>query len=244
MTRKRQNRKERRLARRKKQQAKRREQRRLDRLADRQHDQDQHDHDNHDHDQDRTRIKINLGYNENATPDQLIGDSTVNWNSEIFTNRVQDGIFDVEIDTSTMGDLAETFIRSTISQIDEITGIKVHVGRPGAFPDLVIERTNDWSEYASLSDNENLADYAGLAFFNDGKAHATWKTTTLEGSELSSETKYVINHEILHGFGLMHPDNDGFNEAFNANDTLMSYNRTGNSQLTKLDLAALSSLWG
>lgn len=225
-----------RRARRKERQAQRREQRRLDRLADQHHDHDHHDHDHHD----------DPRLSPDASPDSLIGDDSVNWKSSVFTNRVRltDNVFDVTIDEATMSFAAQTYITGLIQEIDSITGIQVVIERPGIKPDLLIEKTDNWSEYGSLN-GQDTSRYAGLAFIDNDIVHATWKeTSTYATGLLTTETKYVIGHEILHGFGLMHPGNDGYNPDFNSHDTLLSYTRSGNSQLTALDQAALQQLWG
>ena len=216
---------------RKERQAQRREQRRLDRLA------DQHpDHDHHD----------DPRLSPDASPDSLIGDDSVGWRSSFFTNRVRltDNVFDVTIDEATMSLAAQAYITNLIQEIDSITGIQVAVERPGIKPDLLIEKTYDWSEYSSLS-GQDVSRAAGLAFVHDDIVHATWRERSTDVTGLlSTETKYVIGHEILHGFGLMHPGDDGYNPDFNSHDTLLSYTRSGNSQLTALDHAALQQLWG
>ena len=243
----RQLRKERRQAKRREERQARREQRRLDKLADQQHDQD-HDHDHHDtHDQEKVVFEfVDPRLNPDASPDSLIGDDSVDWRASFFTDRVKltDNIFDVTIDKATMSLVAQTYITDLIQEIDSITGTQIAIGRSGVKPDLLIEKTDNWSEYGALS-GQDTSGYAGLAFFDNDIVHATWKeTSTYATGALTTETEYVIGHEILHGFGLMHPGDNGYNPDFNTHDTLLSYTRSGNSQLTALDQAALQQLWG
>ena len=62
---------------------------------------------------------------------------------------------------------------------------------------------------------------------------------------LSDWGKYIITHEILHNFGLEHPNDNGYDPNFTTRDTLMSYNWTGTYQgITDLDQQALQYNWG
>jgi hypothetical protein len=216
-----------------------RQARREQRIADRQANHD-HDHDHHHPEPSAPDLRRN----PDATLDALV---TIdgNWDASFFKDRVTDGIFDVRINTATMTDATQVYVREFIEEVDEIIGTPVVVDRPNSpKPDLLIEQTFDWNTvYSSLSnyDDNNIA---GLAFLHDDLVHATFKPPLQTYGELSTIDKYVIGHEILHGFGLDHPEGVGSNTAFNSHDSLMSYNLSGNSQITSLDAQALSSIWG
>ena len=200
------------------------------------------DHDRNYGDDDIIEPVTGKGINPHANANSLIGGRHVNWNANYFTDRVRDGVFDVQLNEETMSYAEELHIRETLRQIDEVTGIKVRIDRKGAHADLVMEKS-DFDNYDSLT-NLDHSNAAGLAFIDSNKVHAVWEDTHYDRDGLSYFTEYVITHEMLHGFGLMHPEDSGYNSKFNTSDTLMSYNHTGNSQLTDLDLAALSQVWG
>jgi len=60
----------------------------------------------------------------------------------------------------------------------------------------------------------------------------------------TDDEKHTITHELLHGLGLGHPDDSGFNPAWDSGDSVMSYNGDGNGTLSTLDINALHSIWG
>ena len=62
---------------------------------------------------------------------------------------------------------------------------------------------------------------------------------------LTGYGQYVITHEILHNFGLKHPNDNGLDPNFTQKDTVMSYRWDGNYYgIAPLDQQALQYLWG
>lgn len=112
------------------------------------------------------------------------------------------------------------------------------------------------------SDEKNRVDYYGQGgqdvlgarnLFGNGSERwglLTYRPVPLDAGYTAEFSKAratrTIKHEILHGFGLSHPDSpNGFNPAYNDLDTLMSYNNTDplpNSTLTTADKAATKQI--
>ena len=171
------------------------------------------------------------------------------WWASYFTDRITgtDGVIDVNIAEGTMGHYEIDYINEVIDNVESIIDTEIRIGTSKRDSDITIARVLGYERFDVLT-GVNYSGYQGLAFVNGDHVMATFNDSKFTTDEhgvtvLSDETKYVIAHEFLHALGLQHPDGNGFNTAFTTDDTLMSYNKTGNFQLTNLDATALSHLW-
>ena len=73
-----------------------------------------------------------------------------------------------------------------------------------------------------------------------------WKKTN-RPLDLIAIEKNTIIHEIGHTLGLSHPKDDPFNQSWDSNDTVMSYNQAESGWdywFSDKDILALQSIWG
>lgn len=167
-----------------------------------------------------------------------------------------DGTIQVHVEKS-MPKSVRKHVREVLNVIDELTGIEVKRVKNRAIADIVL---HDEEETFGL-DHPTANKLGGLSWAEPGEVHAAWKFDEVmrynehklgkkgnpnPGYELTTWGRYVIAHEILHSFGLSHPDQDGYNPDFNTKDTLMSYNWKGGwkGSLGSIDTDALQDLWG
>ena len=102
--------------------------------------------------------------------------------------------------------------------------------------------------YSSNFSNENVV---GQAIPQESKAGAwweiIWKDATTIGDNNYKHNFNTIVHELGHVLGLSHPFNDPFNNDWDSQDTVMSYNK-GNADwnywFSDHDINALKLLWG
>ena len=211
-----------------------------------------HNHDHHDHSNEWEydgRYETVVGKYED-------GDS---WWASYFTDSIKnsDGIIDIHIAEGTMGHYEIDFINELIDDIEEIIDTEIQIESRKADSDITVARVLGYDQFDVLT-GKDYSNVGGLAFIDDDHLMATFNDSEFTTEEvyneygdvvdhittLSDDTKYVIAHELLHVLGLQHPDDNGWNMAYNTDDTLMSYNRTGNFELTNIDSTALDILWG
>ena len=86
----------------------------------------------------------------------------------------------------------------------------------------------------------------------DGPLHQAWAHVNSKPAAveyITAAAERVIAHEILHTFGLSHPDNDPNQADWSHLDSLMSYDwgpglHGVNSEISELDGIALQEVWG
>ena len=134
-----------------------------------------------------------------------------------------------------------SFIRQKLDEIDGLIDVDFVEVSSASEADLTFYRvwSNTYFDRASFADSNIV----GYTYYNADSADITW----LDKYEFDSFTlhqKHVIAHEILHGLGLSHPDNDARNPAWDTEDSLMSVNGNSAASLSNLDIIALHSIWG
>ena len=196
------------------------------------------------------------GRYESVIGQQRDGDG---WWSSYFTDRIYgtDGVIDIKIAEGTMGHYEIDFINELIDDVESIIDTEIQIEQSKSDADITIARVLGYDQFDSLT-GQDYSNVGGLAFIDNDHVYATFNDSEFvhndiynehgdfveTRTELSDYTKYVIAHEFLHALGLQHPDDDGSNPGYSTDDTLMSYNQTGNFELTNLDSSALDYLWG
>lgn len=204
---------------------------------------------------------------------------SINYDSLLASNwhdwapkQVEDGIIDIFVEDS-LNDQARQFALETVQQIDEIIGTPVRINTADR-PDLDIRI----GSVPSFDNFDVSGSPGGLATVDDdGVSNALIREDLVrlvpiqiterraarrarraaKGKELrplpeqlAASTKRIINHEILHAFGLSHPDDDGHAPAWDTDDSIMSYRLVGdldyglNSSIGHHDVQALQEIWG
>ena len=182
------------------------------------------------------------------------------WSTWAPENYLENGRIEVRADKA-LAKPAKRLVRKTIREIDQITGVEIDFSFSddvlAADADVVIHGVDEWTgDEAQFNGRAR-----GLAFVDDGVAHATWRNDLIIGEKrlynkkgqlrkvkpafVNERSKYTIAHEILHVFGLSHPNDNGYDTGFDTNSTLMSYFFTGQyNGLGPLDEATLIDIWG
>ena len=181
---------------------------------------------------------------------------------------LEDGKLEIVVD-KTMARPVKRLVKGTLKQISSIIGHEIDIltglDKADAETDIVVKDVVEYTgELAPYSDAAGLAyfhDYVTDAWHTSGVAHATWKTSEVEKEVaiynkkgefkrsksvlVNAYSELIIVHEVLHTFGLSHPNNNGPEEGYDTDGTLMSYNWKGSfSGMTDLDKAALGYIWG
>ena len=134
------------------------------------------------------------------------------------------------------------FIRELFSKLDEIIDLDFEEmnNNNGSLIDI-------YSVKSSTSMSENVVGQAIQQTSSAGKWwDIIWKNTNANERE-SLLDQHTIVHELGHVLGLSHPFNAPFNEIWNTDDTVMSYNQSPDGWDTwysQEDILALISIWG
>lgn len=159
-----------------------------------------------------------------------------------------DGVFDVVMDVNRLKTSELIHVAEVLKEIDELTGIPLGVTTEVTdATDLVIGHIDVGEAYDVGLEDWNSA--TGLSWLHsDGDIHSSWRDSvkvTNSDDSISEYGKWVITHEILHGFGLTHPNDDGYAPGYTHDQTAMSYNWQGVYHgIGVIDQGALQTLWG
>jgi hypothetical protein len=179
---------------------------------------------------------------------------------------IGDGAVDVLI--GEMPPQERAFVVETLQIIDSLCGVQVRLTSEPTAADLVVD------DVASLGREEvqGLASWKGSQvhanWLSREMLYATvvtpqpplreryrrkgrWRTRLVKQpplveKQLGPWAKHLITHELLHGFGLNHPQGNGFSPAFSFATTQMSYrpDPAFSWSITPLDADALVAIWG
>lgn len=134
-----------------------------------------------------------------------------------------------------------SYIRGRANYIDSITGLRFRETADWLNADIYFSQVD--SQFFDNPVDEGTLGYTEIA--TNGSREYFDIVYVDNESELPNDDLYIV-HEFAHGLGLTHPYGDGFNDNFNRDDTVMSYNyaKSGSWKLTDSDILALKFLWG
>ncbi|WP_413678743.1 DUF4214 domain-containing protein [Prochlorococcus sp. MIT 0916] len=154
-------------------------------------------------------------------------------NLEILSTITIDGIEHREIE--------KKFIRDTLNSLDTIIDIDFIEMFNDDGSELDIYYIKDASSFQVNVAGQTIPQQTSLGSWTD----ILWKK--FNNNIDNSDHQNTLIHEIGHALGLSHPYEDPFNQNWNTDDTVMSYNKgvSGwNTWYTTQDIDALISIWG
>lgn len=175
---------------------------------------------------------------------------TANDWSEYVPQQISDGIIHVKL-SDDLPKRERVYAQKFLNKVDEVIDPPVQITNDSNLADIIVDdikpQDADSSQYEGTT-------AAAMAYIIDKKMYATWRRDYFDSPQgytrskrLTKYFKRVIGHEILHTFGLSHPNNNGKEPGFDVTDTIMSYNKDENfkwhNTMGPLDVAALEAIW-
>ena len=151
----------------------------------------------------------------------------------------------IYIDDTTFDKKERRFIRQLVRDIDEITGTKITKVGQLELADIHVFEVEEYVDDLAIYNGK----IRGTAYW-DVEADLARVSVVSDHMEsrkknLTAMSQRIITHELMHGLGLSHPNNDGFDKSFDGASTTMSYNNDWSwTEITEMDKAALQSIWG
>ena len=136
-----------------------------------------------------------------------------------------------------------SFIRDTFNQLDDIIDLDFEELSHNNGSQIDIYSVNSSSNMPNNALGQALIQRSSIGSWWD----IFWRDTNGVEKELNKNDKNTLVHEIGHVLGLSHPFEDPYNEQWNSDDTVMSYNigsEGWNTWYSDEDIDALLSIWG
>ena len=174
---------------------------------------------------------------------------------------LEDGVVEVVFDKKMAGQVKK-LVKRTLNEIEDITGLDI-VKKKGirqhadADTDIIIDGIGKRKWQRTIAPSS-----LGTAYVDDKTyiSYATWDNGVVQETKriyskkgvfkrkkkviANDRARQVVVHEILHTFGVGHPQGTGRSPHYNSDDTVMSYNFTGTFRgMSELDKRTLSSIW-
>ena len=154
-------------------------------------------------------------------------------------SRITDGVVDVIINPMPVQE--QQYVESVLAEIDALIPQRVSVNGTGK-ADVVIGAVDAFADPR----RRGQVLYRSPIQVQWRRSWMLYATNRPGGPRLGPTAKQLINHELLHAFGLSHPNNDARAPGFNYAITQLSDNHDRNHTyaLTALDKQALQLAWG